>query len=114
MWFQYEGAPAHFTNAVYAYLSRIFGGRWIGRRETFSCPVRSPDLSSIDFFVWGAMKAMVYETTVDSAMDLVARISVAAESIRKMPGIFQNIRLSMKRRCELCILAHNWQNEYLF
>ncbi|GBL77714.1 hypothetical protein AVEN_152933-1 [Araneus ventricosus] len=45
------------------------------------------------------MKTLVYETPVDSVEDIVARISVAAGE----GGIFQNVRKSMKRRCEDCI-----------
>ena len=26
----HDSAPAHFTNAVHAYLSRKFGGQWTG------------------------------------------------------------------------------------
>lgn len=96
-----------------AYLSRKFGGQWIGRGGSVSWPPRSPDLSPIDFFIWGAMKNIVYQTAVDSAMDLVARISVAAANILEMPLIFQKVWLSMQRRCESCILAHGRQFELL-
>lgn len=113
MWFQHDGAPAHFANDVRCYLTRKFGAQWIGRGGPVCWPPRSPDLSPIDFFVWGAMKNMVYETPVASAMDLVARISVAAANIRETPGIFQKVRLSMQRRCEACNLANGQNFEHL-
>ena len=88
MWFQHKGTPAHFANAVSAYLSRKFGGKWVGRSGPVSCSPRSTYLSPLDSFVWGAMKNMVYETLVDSIMDIVARMSVAVSTISEMPGIF--------------------------
>jgi len=33
---------------------------------------------TLDFFLWGYIKALVHETPVESQMDLVARIAVAA------------------------------------
>ncbi|GBM29915.1 hypothetical protein AVEN_111224-1 [Araneus ventricosus] len=48
------------------------------------------------------MKSLVYETPVDSAEDLVATIVVAADKINTTPGIFERVRQSFLRRCELC------------
>ncbi|GFX37375.1 chorion peroxidase [Trichonephila clavipes] len=49
------------------------------------------------------MKSLVYETPVNSAEELVARISAAAGKIRNTPEMLSNVRRSMKRRCEACI-----------
>ncbi|GFV37547.1 hypothetical protein TNCV_2770851 [Trichonephila clavipes] len=49
------------------------------------------------------MKSLVYETPVNSAEELVARISAAAGEIRNTPEMVLNVRRSMKRRCEACI-----------
>ncbi|GFX65103.1 hypothetical protein TNCV_452411 [Trichonephila clavipes] len=49
------------------------------------------------------MKSLVYETPVNSAEELVARISAAAGQIRNTPEMLSNVRRSMKRRCEACI-----------
>ncbi|GFT30580.1 hypothetical protein TNCV_711311 [Trichonephila clavipes] len=44
------------------------------------------------------MKSLVYETPVNSAKELVARISAAAGEIRNTPEMLSNVRRSMKRR----------------
>ncbi|GFV57796.1 hypothetical protein TNCV_3071751 [Trichonephila clavipes] len=44
------------------------------------------------------MKSLVYDTPVYNAEELVARIAVAAGEIRNSPGVFQNVRMSMRRR----------------
>ena len=41
------------------------------------------------------MKNLVYDNPVHNAEDLVARIAVAAGEIRDIPGVFQNVRISM-------------------
>ncbi|GBN96726.1 hypothetical protein AVEN_84024-1 [Araneus ventricosus] len=48
------------------------------------------------------MKSLVYEKPVDSSEDLVARIVVASDKIGATPGIFERVRQSFLRRCELC------------
>ncbi|GFX58471.1 hypothetical protein TNCV_214001 [Trichonephila clavipes] len=49
------------------------------------------------------MKSLVYETPVNSAEELVARISAATGEIRNTPEMLSNVRRSLKRRCEACI-----------
>ncbi|GFT21471.1 uncharacterized protein TNCV_2307291 [Trichonephila clavipes] len=113
MWFQHDGAPAHFSGDVRIYLDVTFGQQWIGRDGPVRWPARSPDLSCLDFYFWGHMKSLVYDTPVDNAEELVARIAVAAGEIRNSPGVFQNVRMSMRRRCEACIVARGRNFEHL-
>lgn len=105
MWFQHDGAPPHFSLDVRRYLDFRFPGRWIGRGGPTPWPARSPDLSCLDFFLWGHLKSLVYESPIDSDEDLVARISVAAGTIRETPDMFENVRQSLYRRCNACITA---------
>ncbi|GFW23133.1 uncharacterized protein TNCV_3802331 [Trichonephila clavipes] len=105
MWFQHDGAPAHFSADVRSALDTAYPGRWIGRGGPVNWPAHSPDLSCLDFFLWGYMKSLVYVSPVDSNEALFARIAVVAGDIREMPGIFANVRHSLRRRCEACIFA---------
>ena len=47
----------------------------------------------------------MYETPIESAEELVAKLSAAAEKVRDMPGVFQNVRQSVLSRCTACITA---------
>lgn len=102
MWFQHDGAPAHYGNIVQEFLNQTFEQRWIGRGGPTRWPPRSPDLTPIDFFLWGTMKQLVYSTPVQNEMDLVARIVEAAERIRENNPVFEAIRRSMINRFRLC------------
>lgn len=53
LYFQQDGAPAHYSVTARTWLDEKFPGRWIGRRGPFDWPARSPDLSPCDFFLWG-------------------------------------------------------------
>ena len=66
LWFQHDGAPAHFALDVREYLNNVFPICWIGRGVLVQWPPRSPDLTPMDFFIWREMKCLVYETPVDT------------------------------------------------
>ncbi|GFU46809.1 uncharacterized protein TNCV_434851 [Trichonephila clavipes] len=83
MWFQHDGAPAHFSADVRSALDTAYPGRWIGRGGPVNWLARSPDLSCPDFFLWDHMKSLVYASPVDSHEALVARIAVPS---RRNPG----------------------------
>lgn len=59
MWFQLDGAPAHFRHDVRQYLDEIFPNRWIGRGGAQHWPARSPDLTPPDFF-YGVTSKIAY------------------------------------------------------
>lgn len=44
------------------------------RLEPWNWPVRSPDLTPLDFYVWGIIKQRVYSTLIVSKEDLIAHI----------------------------------------
>ncbi|GFS75576.1 uncharacterized protein TNCV_3425211 [Trichonephila clavipes] len=93
--------PAHFSADVRSALDTAYPGRWIGRGGPINWPARSFDLSRLDFILWGNMNSLVYASPVDSDEALVARIAVIAGDIRKITGIFANVRQSLHRWCEV-------------
>ncbi|KAI8779674.1 hypothetical protein BgiBS90_018868 [Biomphalaria glabrata] len=60
-YFQQDGAPPHYHRDVRAYLDHYVPGQWIGRRGPKEFPERSPDLTKLDFFLWGTVKDEVYK-----------------------------------------------------
>ena len=64
------------------WLDHHFSGRWIGRSGPVTWPDRSPNLTTLDFFLWGCMKENVYEMEIGSREELVAKINTTAMEIR--------------------------------
>ncbi|GBO19365.1 hypothetical protein AVEN_111275-1 [Araneus ventricosus] len=110
MWFQHDEAPALYSIDVRLHLNATYGQQCIGRGGPVIWPARSPDLTC---FLWGCVESLVYQTPVNSAEDLVASIAAAAGEVRDTPGIFANVRSSMRRRCEACITARGRNFEHL-
>ncbi|GBN79146.1 hypothetical protein AVEN_272646-1 [Araneus ventricosus] len=113
MWFRHDGTPAHISSTVRRFLIATYPSRWIGRGGPVAWYPRSPELNPLDFFFWVRMKSLVYEASVDSTEDLVARIAVDADKINTTPGIFERVRQSFLRRCELCNDTRGRQFQHL-
>lgn len=101
LWFQHDGAPAHFGVVVRNYLNNVFPNRWIGRRGTIEWPARSPDLNPCDFFLWGYIKDKVYRERPNNLEDLRIRIIREMGAIEN--NVFGNVRRSFRERLEMCI-----------
>lgn len=113
MWYMHDGAPAHSSMIVREYLNDKFPGRWIGRGGPIPWPARSPDLNPIDFYLWGHLKSVVYETPIDTEDELLPRIQAACHHVRTTPGVFERVRQAMLRRCQLCIEVGGRHMEHL-
>ena len=83
MVFQHDGAPAHYSRLVTRNLNLTFPERWIGRCGHFQWPPRSPDVTPLDFCLWGWMKNEVYKEKVNTRDEFVARIMIVLPSYSK-------------------------------
>ncbi|CAH2016536.1 unnamed protein product [Acanthoscelides obtectus] len=85
--FQQDGGPPHYALRVRQYVDQKSGAiEW---------PPRSPDLSPLDFFMWGHLKSKIYATQPTSLEDLRQRI--VNEFFQITPQILQN---SMVRKSD--------------
>ena len=110
--FQQDGAPPHSTIVLREYLSQNFREPWIGRNGPVHWPPRSPDLTPLDFFLWGYMKDLVYAEAIHTRDHLVERIFDAAEKVReKLIAI--DIAEKVSRRVEFCIESEGGHFEQL-
>ena len=82
MYFQRDGAPPHLSREVRNLLNCRFPGRCIGRGGPHNWSASSPDLSPLDYCVWGWMKELVYSVMVETRDALLVRILDAADHIR--------------------------------
>jgi hypothetical protein len=105
MWFRQDRSLAHFSRIAREFLNSNYTNRWIGRRRPIAWPARSSDLKQLDFYLWGHIKTIVYDTPVATVEVLRNRIIAACEKKLNTPGIFERLRQSMRRRCEACIEA---------
>jgi len=113
MYFQHDGAPSHYTRHVREYLNESFPNRWLGRGGPVAWAPKSPDLTSLDYYLWGHMKTLVYETKVASRAVLHDRIFAAVEHIRNHPDNAASATRSLLMPAENCLATGGGHFEQL-
>jgi len=111
MWLQQDGAPPHYARLVRDFLNLTYQRRWIGRGGHIAWPPRSPDLTSPDFFLWGYLKNIVYQTAPTTAEDLKDRIRRACRSIPA--NVLRKTVDAFEKRLQLCIQQNGGTFEHL-
>lgn len=110
-WYQLDGAPAHNSGQVRNFLNLHFQNKWIGIRGFRNWPARSPDLTPLDFFIWGYLKDQIYRNPINNLEELRQRTINAFNNIS--PVRIGNAIRGVRKRCELCIQANGAQFEHL-
>lgn len=67
-----------------------------------------PRLTVVRLFLVGAL---IYETPTDTGEELVARVNAATD--QNIAEVFERVRLSMLRRCRLCVDIKGGRSEHL-
>ena len=109
---QQDGAPPHSTRQVTEFLNNEYPGRWIGRLGPHSWPPRSPDLTPLDFYLWGHLKSLVYKKKINSREELIQQIKEAAQVIMSNPGVLMRATQSVIDRARKCISANGGHFEH--
>lgn len=79
MWFQHDGAPAHYGMVVRTSLNNTYPERWIGRGRAVNWPPRSPDITKIDFFLWGYVKERLYQEPPTTSDDMKEYVKLSGQ-----------------------------------
>lgn len=111
MFFQHDGCPAHYSVAVRTFLNQTYPNKWIGRGSLFNWPARSPDLSCLDFYLWGRIKDLVFANRPTTRQDMINRIrnSISSISIAEVEAAVQ----STHGRLIACVANDGRQFEHL-
>ena len=88
------GAPAHIDNTVKEYLSRKLSSNWISRGP-IDWPARSPDLTPLDFFLWGYEKDNVRSERIEFLEHRKTSFCQAISSIdtATLSNVWKNINI---------------------
>jgi len=98
--FQQDGATSHTSHASTAEIQSFFGDRIISKGLW---PLRSPDLTPSDCFLWGYLKGRVYRNKPRTMDALKANITEEIQAVTAdvLARTFQN----MARRVQSCLDA---------
>lgn len=100
--YQHDGAPPHNATIISEFLEREFDGNWIGNNGPYNWPPRSPDITPMDFFLWGTIKDRVYSTIPTTQDNMKNRVRDALNSLT--PDVIRKATCnSLVKRIELCL-----------
>jgi len=105
MYFQHDGAHPHFSHDVRNFLNYHFPGQWIGHGGPHNWPSRSPELSPLDYCVWGWMKELVHSVKLVMQDELVGRVLDAADRIINSQRKLQRATRAVHNRAAACVVA---------
>ena len=111
IFFQQDGAPAHYSLMARNWLNERLPNRWIGRRGPIEWAARSPDLTPLDFFLWGYVKQKVYQQNIKDLNDLRQSITVTINSIK--PDVLKRVFSEISKRLNLVISNNGGHIEQL-
>ncbi|GFQ65292.1 DUF4817 domain-containing protein [Trichonephila clavata] len=108
-YFLQDGAPQHYHRDVRSFLDGILPNRWIGRRGFVEYPPRSPDLTPLDFFLWGYLKDKVYAQKHATVVQL--RAAIEHECTNILRELIHHECYSITSRCQQCLEQNGHQFE---
>ncbi|GBM31082.1 hypothetical protein AVEN_32465-1 [Araneus ventricosus] len=96
--FQQDGAPPHDGNIIREFLNTTFPQRWIGRGAVTAW--RSPDITPLDFYLWGYVKQHVNSERINDINHLKQRITDVIHSVT--PDSFTRVWEELDYRLDVC------------
>lgn len=102
---QQDGAPPHNARQVREFLNNSYN-TWIGTNGPIAWPPRSPDLTPLDFFLWGTLKQYIYAEGPNTLQTLQNKIISRIRELNRNPQSLLSVRTSFLKRVRLCI-QHN-------
>jgi len=96
---------------VRAYLDENLPGQWIGRRGAAEFPPHSPDLTLLDFYLWGTLKDVVYHKKLATLAVLREEIEMACTAIHS--DTLVNVAQAVVRRNQKYLDTDGNHSEHL-
>ena len=113
IWFQEDGPTCHTAETTLEVLWPVFEDRIISRRADVVWPIRSCDLTPLDYYLWGAVKDKCYA-------DKPETIDTLKDNIREVIGeihmqTIDNVLKNWTDRVRHCMASRgNHLNEIIF
>jgi hypothetical protein len=94
------GALPYCCHHIKKHLDIEMAGRWISRGGPITWPLRSPDLTPLDFFLWSYVKNIVYQFKISDFQHLEDCIKNAMATVT--PNVLQAMWNEVEYRLDIC------------
>lgn len=104
-------AHLHIVPALFRRtLNNIFRNGWLGMGRTVEF-LRSPDLTPLDFFLWGYLKNIIYQVEPTTPENMKCHIMETLQQLGT--ATLQRVENSFQNQLNLCIEANGQAFEHL-
>ena len=110
-WFQQDGATAHTSLRAREWLTNQFGNKIISHHMESPWSARSPDLSPLDYFLWGYVKENVFKRQPADIEILKEIVQEVVSSIDQ--DVLHAVMANFEKRINLCIDQQGGHFEHL-
>lgn len=110
---QQDGAPPHNARQVRLFLDESYH-TWIGTHGPIAWPPRSPDLTPLDYFLWGTLKEEIYKEGSNTPETLQNKISSKIRELNRNPQKLAEVRNNFLKRIRVCIQQNGGHFEQFF
>jgi hypothetical protein len=100
----FSARRVHHLITVSACTDGWIGSSWVGRRGPVEWPPRPPDLSPLDFYLCGHLKAMVYQVKIRNMNHRKERIRNAITHIS--PDVLTRVHHEWEKRIRMCFQSN--------
>jgi hypothetical protein len=97
---------------MHRWFDRQFPCCWIGCHGPAEWPLRSPYLILLDIYLWGHLKAMVFQVKIQSMDHLKERVRDAYACVTL--DVLKQVRCEWERRICVCYQCHGAHTENFF
>lgn len=117
MCFMHDDAPALSSPCLktsYIDMSRPLD--WLGgggRRDGNTLPARFPNISPLDFWLWGHLQELIYTTPINDVQTLQDHVFSACQQVQQQLGVLQRVHHSSCQRAEGCIVMNKHHGVHL-
>lgn len=111
MWMQHDGALPHYARCSRQVMDELFPEMWIGRGNRVNWPTRSPDLTLLDFFLWGCIKEKVMASPPTRTENMKYKIYEACAEVTL--DILISVQQNFTRRINKCLQVQGDHFEHL-
>ena len=80
-WFMQDGEPPYTARMSLRWLQDHFEDRVISNKLDIRWAPHSPDLNLLDFYLWGRLKSLVYQSQINDMDELKAAITAACQIV---------------------------------
>ena len=110
VWWFKDKAPCHWARIVHDRLQILFRERIVGIGHYREFPACSPDLTPLDFYVWGFVKSKVNLTLPGSLDELERIIRNEVQALRRSRVPHRAVA-AMWTKAERCLDVGGWHVE---